>query len=406
MKVIYIHQYFRTPEEGGAIRSYHMAKELVLQGYEVEMVTAHNKRHYKKATVEGFSVHYLPVHYSNHFGFWKRLVAFMRFFHLSFRLIRKLGHADLVYATSTPLTVGWLALKIKKKLGIRYLFEVRDLWPDAPIEMGVIKSGFLKRWLFELEKKIYDNSEGVVVLSPPVKSIVSTRTNKEVFLVPNFADIGFFNQNYGTKGLLKSLGAENHFLVAYTGAVGRVNKLENLLEIADCCLKRRLPAKFLVIGDGASLNILKRESERRNLTNMVFIPHQDKQNVGKYLHLADAAFISFDKPNILETSSPNKLFDAMACGKLIIYNKNGWIRELIETNSCGFYADPDNPDLTCDIIASFINAPEKLKAYQQNALHAATYFSKEKLMEEFARIIGSVRETLSEYRSKSAARMF
>ncbi len=153
MKILYIHQYFRTPEEGGAIRSYYLAKGMVDNGIEVEMITSHNKRYEEVKNIEGIKVHYLPVFYQNELGFGKRIIAFYRFMKLVRRKARAIKNVDLCYATSTPLTIGLSALKIKKELGIPYYFEVRDLWPEAPVQLGIIKNRFIKLYLERLEKK-------------------------------------------------------------------------------------------------------------------------------------------------------------------------------------------------------------------------------------------------------------
>ncbi len=116
MRIIYLHQYFKTPQTGGAIRSYHLAKGMVDAGHEVEMITAHNEPRYEIRDVDGIKVHYLPVPYSNEFGFLKRIKAFYDYVKASKKLIAKLPLADLIYATSTPLTVGYITLWAKKKL--------------------------------------------------------------------------------------------------------------------------------------------------------------------------------------------------------------------------------------------------------------------------------------------------
>src|SRR5699024_5025197 len=144
-----------TPEEGGAVRSYYLGRALVEKGFQVEMITARNAPKYKVENVQGIKVHYLPVAYKNEFGFWRRIFSFVRFYQKAFRLSRKISGISLVYATSTPLTVGLLALKIKRKLMIPYIFEARDLWPDAPIAMGAIRNRWLKKALFRMEKAIY-----------------------------------------------------------------------------------------------------------------------------------------------------------------------------------------------------------------------------------------------------------
>src|SRR5699024_11857116 len=76
---------------------------------------------------------------------------------------------DLFYATSTPLTIGFPVLILSKLTRKRYVFEVRDVWPDIPIQLGIIKSNFLKKILFIFEKIIYNNAEHIIVLSEGMK---------------------------------------------------------------------------------------------------------------------------------------------------------------------------------------------------------------------------------------------
>ncbi|NJO01130.1 MAG: glycosyltransferase family 4 protein [Bacteroidia bacterium] len=153
MKVLYIHQYFKTPEEGGSLRSYYLAKALVSVGLEVEMITAHARKKYIYREIDGIRVHYLPVYYDNSLGFWGRIYAFAKFLVLSYRCARKIRDVSLCYASSTPLTVGLVALGLRARFGLPYFFEVRDLWPEAPIQMGVIRNRLLKNLLCYLEKK-------------------------------------------------------------------------------------------------------------------------------------------------------------------------------------------------------------------------------------------------------------
>ncbi|HTF80228.1 MAG TPA: glycosyltransferase, partial [Cytophagales bacterium] len=138
MKVVYLHQYFKTPQEGGAVRSYYLAKSLVDDGNEVEMITAHNAKEYEFKVVDGIRVHYLPVYYHNRLGFVGRVISFLKFMYMAYHKVTSIRNVDLCYATSTPLSIGWVALRLKSKHNIPYYFEVRDLWPEAPVQMGVL----------------------------------------------------------------------------------------------------------------------------------------------------------------------------------------------------------------------------------------------------------------------------
>jgi hypothetical protein len=193
LKILYLHQYFKTPEEGGAIRSYYLAKGLVEHGLEVEMITSHNEDKAVTKIVEGIKVHYLPVKYDNRDGFLKRLLAFFKFMRLARKKAVEITEVDLIYATSTPLTIGLTAMKIKQDKKVPYYFEVRDLWPEAPFQMGVIRNKFLKRYLRSLEDEVYKNADKIIALSPGIRDgIADLQPDKPIALIPNMSDIEFF----------------------------------------------------------------------------------------------------------------------------------------------------------------------------------------------------------------------
>lgn len=136
MKVLILHQHFNTPQEGGALRSYYLAKALVDHGIQPVVITARDEKHQKTVSLEGIEIHYLPIAYDNRFGFWKRSSSFLRYAWGAVRLAGKLPGVKICYAISVPLTVGLAARMIKLYYKIPYIFEVGDLWPDAPIQIG------------------------------------------------------------------------------------------------------------------------------------------------------------------------------------------------------------------------------------------------------------------------------
>ena len=338
MKVLYIHQYFRKPEHGGAIRSYYLAKSLVDAGVNVDLVTSHNKNAIKVEEFDGITIHYLPVKYDNKLGFWRRIIAFVSFMLMSFNYCRKLKNINLVYATSTPLTVGFTALLLKKIRQVPYYFEVRDLWPEAPIQMGYIKNRFVKSSLRWFEKKVYNNSSKIITLSPGMKEGVERVITKDISIevLPNISDCEFFN--FEEKDIKNTFyfGAAEKFVVTYLGAIGKVNDLESLLKAALECKKQELDeVLFLVAGRGRELLNLKQKAQKLGLNNVRFVGFLNRQEVKKLLNVTDASFISFDNKPILETNSPNKFFDSIASGKVCVVNNKGWIKDLIEENEIG-----------------------------------------------------------------------
>lgn len=372
MRIFYIHQYFVTPKQGGATRSYHLAKGMVQHGLDVEMFTTHSEDFYDFKIIDGIKVHYLPVAYSQKMGFLKRIWAFLGFVRHAKKLISKLPRPDYLYVTSTPLTTGLIGLWAKKKFAIPYIFEVRDLWPDAPIEVGVIKNALLKRYLWALEKKIYRQALKIVALSPGIANAIRSKVpTAEVSIIPNFADLSIFQIAPKTHEILQKFDLQDRLTIIYAGAIGKVNALHELVELAS-----RTPYQFLIMGEGSELNSLKQQAINHNLTNVRFFPFGSKLQVQELMICADMAFISFERLPVFKTNSPNKFFDALAMGKAILINQKGWVWELVKSQKLGLYHDTSNVNKTIQQLEALVQNPTLLKDMQRNARQLAeSYFN-------------------------------
>ncbi len=382
-KVWYIHQYFKTPQEGGAIRSYHIAKGMVARGMHVEMITAYNKSKYIQKTIDGIHVHYLPVKYANDFSFSRRYYAFFLFVWKAIRLAKKLEKADLCYVTSTPLTVGVIALWLKKTMEIPYIFEVRDLWPEAPIQMGILKSWALVFLAKKLEKASYFHASRIIALSPGIeKNISKSMDRQKIRMIPNMADVDTSWKSIARKT------ESSQFMIGYFGAFGLANHLEYLLEIARECQRSGLPVQFILVGEGAGKKALKSMAAKWTLKNVTFLGHQNRPGIHETMRGVDACFTSFLQIPIFETNSPNKFFDGLAAGKLSIVNTKGWLRDLVEEHDCGFYTNPDMPQEFPKLITPFLKDRSLLRSFQENGKRlGAREFAKEKLVNEICDLV-------------------
>lgn len=390
-RILYIHQYFKTPQEGGAIRSYYLAKGLVENGFEVEMLTTHNEAIYTKAEIDGFKVHYLPVNYSNEMGFLKRLWSFLKFVRLAKRYARNIEDIDKAYITSTPLTVGLIGLWLKRKRQIPYIFEVRDLWPTAPIELGAIKGKPLKNYLYRLEKRIYQEAEKIVALSPGMRDwIKKVAPEKEVFMIPNMADCQFFKKELKDPKLVEFYHANKPFVITYLGSIGVTNHLEYFLDIAEESKKRGLNIDFKIVGQGSRLSHIKLSAYLRKLSNVEFIGHQNKEGVRRILNVTDATYVSFANYPVLATNSPNKMFDSLASGKLTIVNSTGWTKDLVEQYKCGFYANPEKPAEFMEQLIPFMEQKDLLETFKNNARQIAeNLYSRKLQVEKLTRVLNN-----------------
>jgi len=383
-----LHQHFNTPRTGGALRSYYLAKALVDRNIEVAVVTGYSGNTYRRENVDGIDVHYLPVPYENKFGFWKRSLSFLQYNLGVVSLVGKINDVKVCYAISVPLTIGIAAYWIKIRYGIKYIFEVGDLWPDAPIQMGFVNNYFLKGFLYRLEKFIYRYASSVVGLSPAIKSAIEKRIpGKKVHLIPNMADTEFYFPTAKNDDLLRKLNISRQFTVSYIGAVGLANGLDYYVECARACQNAEMPVHFILCGEGALLEDLKHIVSKHQLKNFSIIPFQDRKGVKEIMNVTDVAFICYKPLPVLETGSPNKYFDGLAAGKMIAINFGGWIKEEIECKECGIYADPRFPTDFVKKIEPFVFHSEKLNQCQRaSRMLAESKYSREILSARFAEI--------------------
>lgn len=385
-----IHQHFKIPQSGGAIRSYYLAKALIDSGLKVFVITAHDDED-KIDNIEGIEVHYLKVPYNNSFGFFKRSVSFLKFVRKTVLKVRALKDINLCYAISVPLTVGLAARWIKKRYKIPYIFEVGDLWPDAPIEMGFVKNAFFRKLLYNLEYNTYRGAQSIVALSPAIQSAIKRKIpGKRIDMIPNMADTHFFEKGAKRTELVKKYNVYGKFVVSYIGAMGVANGLEYLIECASACRKAGLPIQFIVCGEGAVKEKFRNTVKQLVLENLTVLDFVNREGVAEIMDVTDAAFICYRPLSILETGSPNKFFDALAASKLIVVNFGGWIRREIEEYGCGIYVDAHEPTDFIKKIKPFISDRLLLENYQYKARSLAeNKYSREVLSLKFSEVISA-----------------
>lgn len=392
MKILYIHQYFNTPEDGGSTRSYWISKELLQRGHEVIMVTSTRNKvpHGTKKTVESIHVTYLDAHYDQTMGFMGRLKAYYRFMWTSTIVAWKQRDIDLVIATSTPLTIGIPALILKKLKGIPYLFEVRDLWPEVPIQMGALNNYFLRTLAIWLEKIIYKNAKHIVALSPGMADgVLDTGINaNKVSMIPNMSKIDqFWSRPHNQELLEKNKLKKDSFKIIYFGSMGQSNGIDYIIDTA-ILLKSHTDIEFVFLGYGYMVDVVLERCKAEGLSNVHFLGRFGIEETSEFVNLCDVSLVTFANIPILYTNSPNKLFDSLSAGKPIIVNSKGWTKNLVEDNNCGLYVDPENTQDFADKIIALKNRPDLVQEMGLNARKlAVSTYDKSILCAQFADVI-------------------
>ncbi|MGS2764941.1 glycosyltransferase family 4 protein [Sinomicrobium sp. M5D2P9] len=393
MKILYIHQYFKTPKEPGGTRSYWIAQELIKNGHQVTMITADPKatQQRREVEVDGINVIYLKEAYNQSMSIAVRLKSFLGFVWKSISEARKQKDMDLVIATSTPLTVGITALYMKWFKKVPYVFEVRDLWPEVPIQMGAFKSPFIVKLTRWFEKTIYKNARHVIALSPGMQDgVVKYIPKEKTSMIPNMAKVEEFWPREKNSEVEQKLGLNsNSFKIVHFGSLGLANGAETIIESAKL-LKDDNSVEFLFVGGGSTEGKLKEECKKHQLTNVKFLGRFPMKETSEMVNLCDVSLVSFKDLPILYTNSPNKLFDSLSAGKPIIVNSAGWTKSLVEENQCGYYVNPKKPQELVDRIRHLQLHPEKIRAMGLNSRGLAeNKYDKSLLCKQFVEVIES-----------------
>jgi glycosyltransferase involved in cell wall biosynthesis len=395
MRIIYLHQYFNTPDVAGSTRSYEIGRRLVAAGHEVEMVTSWPEPSARKGwfttEVAGMRVHWMPVPYSNHMTYRARIGAFVKFATGTARRAMDL-EGDVVFATSTPLTIALPAVYAARRKRIPMVFEVRDLWPELPIAMGALKnpvSRWAARWL---ERFSYANAARVVVLSPGMAAGVVRTGYPEhrMSVVPNASDLELFKRDPARgRAFRQTLGiADDKIVVGYAGTLGRINGVGYLVRVA-AALKGDNRFVFLTVGDGQEreqINELAREYAVLD-QNFVMTSKVAKAEMPAVLSAFDVATSLFLPIREMEANSANKFFDALAAGCCVAINYGGWQAGLLQEVGAGIRLANEPEDGAKDL-QTLAGDPDRIKTSGLNARRLAeARFSRDELVAQIETIL-------------------
>ncbi|MCW2962529.1 MAG: glycosyl transferase group 1 [Thermoleophilia bacterium] len=395
MNVLFLHQHFATREGAGGTRTWEFSQQLLARGHTVTMVAQLRRgggiEEAGRHQVEGMDLIMLPGWYTNHLSFTQRIWQFILFIVRASKL-RDLPHRpDVVIASSTPLTIGIPGWILARRHRVPFVFEVRDLWPEAPIQLGVVKSPLLKRAAVWLERFLYRNADVVIPLSPGMEAgvLAAGCAPEKVVTIPNASDIDLFAPEHRDRALLEPWGFEDKFVAVHAGMMGEANGLDYVAKAAEVLRDRgEDDIAILVVGEGITKARLERFAAERGLTNIIFTGMIPREQLGAIVSSCDTCLVSFADFPVLQTNSPNKLFDGFAAGLPAIVNSAGWTKRLVEANDAGAYVDVTKPEELADALVTLRDDPELRARQAANAHRLGTeVFARERLSTRFADVL-------------------
>jgi len=382
MHVLYFHQHFSTPQGSAGTRSYEMARALIREGHSVTMVcgtygqgktglSGPFRQARRRGVVEGIEVIEFDLTYSNDMGVLRRLGVFAKFAFGSIGVAMR-EPADVVFATTTPLTAGIpgiFARWLKRK---PFVFEVRDLWPELPRALGM-RNPVLLFAMSALEWASYRSADRLVGLSPGIVEGIARRgvPKDRISMVPNGCDLDMFEHSetaWRPEGV-----RDDQMLAVFSGTHGAANGLDAVLDAAAVLKTRgRDDIRIAFVGQGREKPRLVERATSEGLDAVLFLDPVPKTALSGLLAGADLGLQCLrNVPAFYYGTSPNKFFDYIAAGLPVLNNYPGWLAGLIAEHDCGFAVPPEDPEAFADALIAAADDRDALRNKGERALGLA-----------------------------------
>lgn len=355
LKVLYISHYFPPEVNAPALRVSEMASRWADNGADVTVLTGFPNHpsgiipeQYKgmKRLVTKFKNIKLIRTYlyaAPNKGFLKRILNYLSFMFSAILLgTPKAGKPDIVIATSPQFFVavaGYIISRIKR---CKFVFEIRDVWPEEIVAVGAIKNRFIIRILETIEMFLYKKADLLVAVAQGTIDILTERGIPEdkIVLYPNGVNIDHFQSGSDGSEIRRKLGFENKFVVSYVGTHGMAHKLENLLSAAKE-LSEYKDIQFLFVGDGAEKKKLVEMAYEMNLSNVLFHDQISHDLIPAFYKATDLFMVPLRRAKLFTKNIPSKIYEIMAVKKPILISTEGESRNLVETAGAGIGCTPE-----------------------------------------------------------------
>ncbi|MCZ2126250.1 MAG: glycosyltransferase family 4 protein [Anaerolineales bacterium] len=376
MKILLINQVFVSPEEPGHTRHFEMGKHLRERGHELVIVASDLNyqtgrrvtQSRAEQTFDGVRVLRAAMLPAIHRSYVWRVAAFLTFMLSSVWTALRVRDADLIMGTTPPIfqaLSAWMVAALRRK---PFLLEVRDLWPEFGISMGVLKNPLVIKLSRGLENFLYQRAAHILVNSPAYKEYMINKNVPEnkITYIPYGTDIEMFNPSVDGSFIREELNLKDKFVVLYAGALGQANDLDTLLRAAKR-LNENNKIRFVLFGDGKERERLQNEARQMNLSNVIFAGVKAKKEMPAVIASADVCLAILQNISMFRTTYPNKVFDYMAAGRATVLVIDGVSRQLIESSRGGVYVPPADDAALAQTILDLSQDARRVKEMGENA---------------------------------------
>ncbi len=272
----------------------------------------------------------------------------------------------MVYVTSPPLFVGPIGIILKKLFSkTKFIFEVRDLWPDSAIEIGELSNTRAIKMSYALENKLYKTADHIVAVTDSIrKDIINKGVSPEkVTLLYNGTDLLISRQN-PDEVISRKYDITNHFTLLYAGNIGLAQNLRTVIDAVAPLRDKNI--QLLIVGTGPEEKLLKGYVHSQKIGNVKFVGEVPRGDIGKYYAVADCGIVPLRNVRVFERALPSKLFDYMSVDLPILAGLKGEAKVLLEETNTGICFEPDSVTDLREKVSYLYENPEVFKKMSCN----------------------------------------
>ena len=376
MNIFLINHYAGSPDMGMEYRPYYFAKEWIKMGHNVTILVANNShiRQYNpildndivEENIDGIKYIWIktPKYKGNGIGRIKNMFTFIQKTLYNASYFAKKYQPDVVIASSTYPSDNYVARRIAKLAKAKYIYEVHDLWPLSPMELGgMSKYNPFIITMQHAENFAYRKADAVISMLPKTQEHMKAHglDLKKWHYIPNGLIVDSWLHNQKTlstsfKTEIDKLKNNNKIIIGYTGGHALSNSLNTIIDAAKI-LNNNSNIHFIFVGNGNEKENLI--SQSKGLSNITFFNSISKQEIPKLLNLFDLLIITWNKSPLYRFGiSPNKIFDYMMAQKPIIHATDA-PNNFVEKANCGKAIEPENPKAIVTAIKELIALPKE-----------------------------------------------
>jgi len=366
MRILYLSQYF-PPEMGApAARVHELSREWAALGHSVTVLTGfpnhptgtippeYRGHLFRRELVDGVHVVRTPIYAAANKGVVRRAANYLSYAAsaASFGPILT-ERPDVVIATSPQLLTAASGLWMSTLKRAPFVFEVRDIWPRSIVEVGALPAAHPAVWALErLELFLYGMADRIVAVTDAFVDELAARgvPREKLRVVKNGVDLELFRPLPRDDDLRRALGlTANDFMCLYVGTHGMAHGLQTILEAADR-LRDHPEIRFVLVGEGADKNALKRQAQSMNLQTVIFVDKQPRGKIPQFLAASDLSLVLLKGKPLFKTVLPSKIFEILGSGRPLVLGVDGEARKVVEDAGAGIFVPPEDAGAVAEAI--------------------------------------------------------